>query len=121
MIERADISGVLAQMRQIQADAQSGITNVNKMMPELSTQEVNKAEEIGGENFGSLLKDAVDKVNATQSEASRMVTAYEMGDESVELTQVMVQLQKASVSFQALTQVRNRLVTAYEDVMKMPV
>lgn len=118
MIERTDITSVLAQMRQLQADAQSGISSVNKMAIEPQLSAVSNAD---GEGFGSLLKSAVDKVNETQSEASKMVTAYEMGDESVELTQVMVQLQKASVSFQAMTQVRNRLVTAYEDVMKMPV
>jgi flagellar hook-basal body complex protein FliE len=39
----------------------------------------------------------------------------------VDLPQVMIQAQKASVSFQAMTQVRNRLVTAYEDIMKMPI
>lgn len=63
----------------------------------------------------------MNKVNEHQSEASRLRTAYEQGDPTVDLPQVMIQAQKASVSFQAMTQVRNRLVTAYEDVMKMPI
>jgi flagellar hook-basal body complex protein FliE len=49
------------------------------------------------------------------------VTAYERGEPGVDLAEVMIQAQKASVSFTALTQVRNRLVTAYEDIMKMPI
>ncbi|RVU30262.1 MULTISPECIES: flagellar hook-basal body complex protein FliE [Neptunomonas] len=116
MIERADINSVLMQMRAMKADAQQGVMDVNKLTPNMAPQPVEKTE-----GFGTLLKTAVDKVHETQQTASRMATAYEQGDPSVELTQVMVQLQKASVSFEAMTQVRNRLVTAYEDIMKMPV
>jgi len=50
-----------------------------------------------------------------------MATAYEQGDPNVDITRVMIASQKASVSFEALTQVRNRVVQAYEDIMKMPV
>lgn len=116
MIERADINSVLMQMRAMKADAQQGVIGVNKLTSNMAPQPVEKTE-----GFGTLLKTAVDKVHETQQTASRMATAYEQGDPSVELTQVMVQLQKASVSFEAMTQVRNRLVTAYEDIMKMPV
>jgi len=59
-------------------------------------------------------------VNETQSRSSALQTAYELGDKSVDITQVMVQMQKASVSFEAMTQVRNRLVSAYQDIMNMP-
>ncbi len=118
MIERADINNVLLQMRSMQADAQQGIGRVKKPTELVDTSAVNKVE---GTGFGTLLKNAVDKVNETQMEASRMSTAFEQGDPRVELTQVMIQMQKASVSFQAMTQVRNRLVTAYEDVYKMSI
>jgi len=53
--------------------------------------------------------------------SSAMAKAYEQGDPSVSLTQVMIQSQKASVSFEALSQVRNKVVKAYEDIMNMPV
>ena len=59
--------------------------------------------------------------NETQQKSSEMTTAYVQGDPSVSLSQVMIQSQKSSVSFQALTQVRNKVVQAYEDIMKMPV
>ncbi len=72
-------------------------------------------------NFSDMLSQAVNKVNDTQQAASKMATAFEMGDKSIDLTDVMVASQKASVSFQAMTQVRNKLVAAYEDIMKMPI
>ena len=68
-----------------------------------------------------MLKQAVDAVNDTQQKSGELQTAYEMGDQGVDLTEVMIQMQKASVSFEAMTQVRNRLITAYQDVMNMPV
>jgi len=63
----------------------------------------------------------VDAVNTQQAHAKALVTAYEQGDPGTDLTQVMVSIQKASVSFDAMNQVRNRLVRAYEDIMNMPV
>jgi flagellar hook-basal body complex protein FliE len=115
VIERADINSVLMQMRAMKADAQQGVQAVK-----IPTQ-LDSVRAVNNEGFGSLLKNAVDKVNSTQMESSRMATAYEQGDPRVELSQVMIQMQKSSVAFQAMTQVRNRLVTAYEDVMKMPI
>jgi len=115
MIERTDISSVLMQMREIKAQAQLQIPNVNFSANEAKIQDVQKAD------FGHLLKSAVDKVNETQAVSKNLATAYEKGDPNVELTQVMVSLQKSSVAFEAMAQVRNRLVSAYEDVMKMPI
>ncbi|WP_372740108.1 flagellar hook-basal body complex protein FliE [Neptunomonas sp.] len=117
MIERTDINSVLMQMRALKADAQQGIAHVEKP----SSLKLDSVRPVESEGFGDLLKNAIDKVNDTQMEASRMATAFEQGDPRVELTQVMIQLQKASVSFEAMTQVRNKLVAAYEDVMKMPI
>jgi flagellar hook-basal body complex protein FliE len=116
MIERADINGLLSQMRAIRTEMQQGVAPIAR--PEFNTPAISRAESSG---FAELLKGAVNKVNEHQSEASRLRTAYEQGDPTVDLPQVMIQAQKASVSFQAMTQVRNRLVTAYEDVMKMPI
>jgi flagellar hook-basal body complex protein FliE len=64
---------------------------------------------------------AINKVNEVQMDAGRMTDSFESGDPQTDLTQVMISLQKASVSFQAMTQVRNKLVDAYQDIMNMPV
>jgi len=112
MVERADITNVLMQMRNIRAqmDATAAVPAVR---PD-ATQNVQRA------NFGTVLKGAVDRVNDAQLQAKKLATAYEKGDPTVDLPEVMISLQKSSVSFQAMLQVRNRLVSAYEDIIKMP-
>jgi flagellar hook-basal body complex protein FliE len=71
-------------------------------------------------DFARLLQKGVDAVNQTQQRASAASDAFERGVAGVELPDVMLQVQKASVSFRALTEVRNRLVSAYQDIMNMP-
>ena len=102
-----EINQVLAQMRAMSAQASGGA--------EGSVPAADKVD------FGELMKASLDKVSETQSEARALANAFEAGDTSVELPQVMVELQKASVSFQAITQVRNKLLTAYQEVMNMQV
>ncbi len=81
----------------------------------------NPAAEAGGvSEFARLLQKGVGAVNETQQKASALSEAFERGAPGVELPDVMLELQKASVSFRALTEVRNRLVTAYQDIMNMP-
>jgi flagellar hook-basal body complex protein FliE len=74
-----------------------------------------------GPNFATLLKQGVDAVNSTQQRADRLETAWERGDPGVNLASVMVEAEKASVSFQALAQVRNRLISVYQDIMNMAI
>ncbi len=71
--------------------------------------------------FADLLKRSIDGVNETQQSAAKLTEAFESGDKQADLAEVMVALQKASISFQAMTQVRNKLVSAYQDVMNMQV
>ncbi|OMH30032.1 flagellar hook-basal body complex protein FliE [Motiliproteus sp. MSK22-1] len=111
MADRLDIQNVLGQMRALQAQVQQGVPPV-KAVPE---------QPDGTPGFGDVLKMAVDKVNDQQASAKKMAEAYERGDPTVDLPQVMIGLQKASVSFEAMNQVRNRLVSAYEDISKMPI
>jgi flagellar hook-basal body complex protein FliE len=67
-----------------------------------------------------MLKKGIDQVNQTQQSAATLSEAFDRGTPGVELPQVMLEMQKASVSFRALTEVRNRLVSAYQDIMNMP-
>jgi flagellar hook-basal body complex protein FliE len=70
--------------------------------------------------FAKLLKQGLDSVNATQSRASDLATRFERGVPGVELPQVMLEMQKANVSFRALTEVRNKFIDAYREIMNMP-
>ena len=72
-------------------------------------------------NFAALLEESIGKVNALQSQATRMAEAFEAGDANTSLAEVMVSLEKASLAFQTMAQVRNKLVRAYQDIMSMPI
>jgi flagellar hook-basal body complex protein FliE len=75
----------------------------------------------GGMDFAEVLKNSIDKVNTTQSQANQMAEKLAAGDTTQNLHEVMIALQTASVSFQEMVQVRNRLVSAYQDMMNMQV
>lgn len=72
-------------------------------------------------SFSSMMSKAINQVNETQMETGSMRKAFVMGDDTVDLSSVMIAAQKSRISFEALTQVRNKLLTAYKDVMNMPV
>lgn len=72
-------------------------------------------------DFSALLKDSIDQVNEVQAEAKALKNAFETGATDVSLPEVMVAVQKASVSFEAITQVRNKLLNAYQEIMNMQV
>jgi len=73
-----------------------------------------------GSGFGAALKDALTQVNAAQAQSSAMSEAYERG-ETTDIAAVMLSRQQASVGFEATLQVRNKLLSAYKDIMSMPV
>ena len=120
--DRADISRILMQVRDMQNQLQDN--RVNAAQQDVALKNVDSLAPLSDSKatgFGDLLKQAVDSVNDTQMKSAELQKAYELGDESVDLTEVMIQMQKATVSFEAMTQVRNRLVSAYQDIMNMPI
>jgi len=100
-------NSLLNQMQALESLAKS-----QQMQPEIKTDQ--------GSNFGELMQQAINQVNETQMQATSLTTAFELG-ENIDLSQVMIAVNKSRVSFEALTQVRNKLLTAYQDVMNMPV
>lgn len=104
-----DISRVLADMRALAAQAKQQPTAADK------------SAEAGQADFGELLRQSIDKVNQTQKTAGALAEKFEAGDPNVDLTEVMLALQKSSVSFKAMTEVRNKLVEAYREIMNMPI
>jgi len=75
----------------------------------------------GGADFAQILQNSIDQVNQTQQQAEGMAANFAAGDGNANLHEVMISLQKANISFQEMVQVRNRLVSAYHDVMNMQV
>ena len=72
-------------------------------------------------DFAQVLKTSIEQVNKTQTQAESMTRAFEVGAPGAQLHDVMISLAKANVSFQQMVQVRNRLVSAYHDIMNMQV
>jgi flagellar hook-basal body complex protein FliE len=72
-------------------------------------------------DFGSVLKASIGEVNSLQQNAASLASAFEQGQPGVDITRVMVEAQKASLAFRAMSEVRNRLVSAYQEVMNMPI
>ena len=73
-----------------------------------------------GTEFGQLLKNALGEVNTTMQTSQDLTTRFVAGDDSVSLSQAVVAMQKASLEFEAVSQVRNRLLAAYQEIMNMP-
>lgn len=82
--------------------------------------EVEQTPTTGNEQFSSILHQAIRNVSDRQLQASDLTAKFEHGDASVSLADVMIEIQKARVSFEALSQVRNKFVTAYQQIMSMP-
>ena len=105
------IQQVLAEMRALQARAAGTPAEIASPA----------AQATGMPDFASLMKDSVDRIASMQNQATALAGAYETGDKSVDLTKVMLEVQKADLAFRAMTQVRNKLVDAYQAVMNMSV
>lgn len=71
--------------------------------------------------FESLLKNSIDKVASAQNDSAAQQRAFELGDSNTDLASVMLASAKAQVSFKAMVETRNRLVSAYQEIMNMPI
>lgn len=71
--------------------------------------------------FGQMLKNSLDAVNDAQQASRELKVGFENGTTDANLAEVMIAAQKANLSFRAVTEVRNKLVQAYQDIMNMPV
>jgi flagellar hook-basal body complex protein FliE len=80
-----------------------------------------QAGETGAADFGQILKSTLDQVNRAQIDAQKLARDFAAGNDNVSLHDVMLSLQKANLSFQQMVQVRNRLVSAYHEIMNMQV
>ncbi len=79
------------------------------------------AQETAAVDFAALLEHALAQTNAAQMEARALARQFAAGDPNASLEEVVLTLQKASVSFQTMVQVRNKLVSAYQEIMNMQV
>lgn len=105
-----EINKVLTQMRALQGSLGMPEANLNPVAPGA-----------GPGNFGQVLAQSINRVNEQQATATNMITEFQTGTGTASVAEVMVAMQKASLSFTAMTQVRNKLVEAYQEIMNMPI
>jgi flagellar hook-basal body complex protein FliE len=106
-MSQMEIDRVLAQIRTLS-------TQVRPNASQPAATEGSKSSD-----FATLMRQGIDQVNQSQQRATELADAFSRGTPGVELPQVMVQMEKATVSFKALAEVRNRLISAYQDIMNM--
>jgi flagellar hook-basal body complex protein FliE len=114
------IQQVLAEMRALQSRV-SGVSDALGSPPGVSASGAAAPGAGQPADFASLLKSTVDNVATMQNQATAMAESYEAGDKSADITKVMLEVQKAGLAFRAMTEVRNKLVDAYQAVMNMSV
>lgn len=115
-IDSARIESMLAQMKAAAQRPQAG--GINALNAATSLQKAERTDKV---NFSDALKASLNQVNQTQRTAESLSKNFVLGDDSVSLSDVMVAGQKSNIAFQATVQVRNKLVSAYQDIMNMQV
>ena len=105
-----DQNQLLTQLHKLSELAKAGVSQPNANI-----------SGVGKPEFGNLLTKAIDNVNQLQMDSGRAAASIESGDGGVSLVKAMIASQKANVAFQATVQVRNKVVSAYQDIMNMPI
>lgn len=72
-------------------------------------------------DFTDLIKNSIQSVNDRKQSSAQLAKAFELGDPSVDLSQVTIEIQKARIAFETLSQVRNKVISAYKEIMNMPI
>jgi len=110
-IDKSKIDAMVAQLKaaaaRMEGSAENAVSGVAPSAPKL--------------DFADALKSSLDQVSAAQHSSQEMGKKFAMGDDSVNLSDMMISMQKASISFQTTIQVRNKLVSAYHDIMNMQI
>lgn len=110
MADSMSVDQVLSQIRAIRHEA--------SQRPQIDGAAGPAVEKSG---FGDLLAKSVQSVSEVQKNAAQLAESFERGDTNVSLAEVMVASQKADVSFTAMVEVRNKMIDAYQEVMRMSV
>ncbi len=109
-------SQMFESMQRLAAQSQANQTQADNSLNNVIPQ-----SEMQGGGFDALLKNMVNKVNDAQQTSGAAANAYSRQETGADLSEAMIAMQKARVHFEAMVQVRNRLVSAYQEIMRMPV
>ena len=98
------------------------ISNLNSLLSSIPSASSNKQPvgDVGESDFGSLVKGAIESINNSEKSAEQEISKAVTG-ETEDLHKTIIALQTADLKFQLGIQVRNKLIGAYEEVMRMQV
>jgi flagellar hook-basal body complex protein FliE len=99
-------------MKAIELLAPNQVTGLVNQTPKSNPQE--------SETFGKILFDSVNKVNGLQLEADRQIEALARGEQK-DIHRTMISMEKASISFELMMQIRNKVIEAYDEIRRMPI
>jgi flagellar hook-basal body complex protein FliE len=110
MIDTSRIEAMVAQLKA--AAARTSPASENPLQAKQAT---------GAVDFQSALKSSLDQVNQVQLQSQHLSERFAMGDSTVSLSDAMISMQKSNIALQQTIQVRNKLVSAYQEIMNMGV
>jgi flagellar hook-basal body complex protein FliE len=116
---RAYSGGVMSDLRLQPFDFQQALARAGLRAD--GTPRAQAAPAVPGGDFRSAMADALKSVSQTQFEAQRLQRELSLDNPAVSLEETMLAMQKSQLGFQATLQVRNRLVSAYSEIMNMQV
>lgn len=115
MIDTSRIEAMVAQLKAAAARATPASANP------VSDSHLQTRQTAGAADFQSALKSSLDQVNQVQLQSQQLAERFAMGDSTVSLSDAMISMQKSTIALQQTVQVRNKLVSAYQEIMNMGV
>lgn len=117
---------MVAPIGQVPGQIESILSNIRQLREGFDGQQqvsgsVQRVDGHPAASFQDTLSEAISMVNTDMQASKELKTSFDLGDPRVTLEQVTIASQKASIGFEAMVQVRNKLVEAYKEIMSMPV
>ena len=117
-MSQLSIDQVLSQIRSLQSQVTPGIRPAN-LTAGAETASGTAAVSGPGGTFATLMRGGLEQANQTELRANDLADKFERGVPGVDLPTVMLEANKANLTFRAVTEVRNRMISAYTDIMNM--
>lgn len=118
-MSQLQIDQVLSQIRSLAAQTQPGGVRPAALLDGAAKASGTTATNSTGNSFATLMKSGLEQANQTELRANDLADKFERGVPGVDLPTVMLEANKANLTFRAVTEVRNRLISAYTDIMNM--
>jgi flagellar hook-basal body complex protein FliE len=118
-MSQLQIDQVLSQIRSLAVQTQSAGLRPAALTGDAAAASGTNAASGASNSFATLMRSGLEQVNQTELRATDLADKFERGVPGVDLPTVMLEANKANLSFRAVTEVRNRLISAYTDIMNM--